>query len=269
LGYGFLPASGPLDELRDALANAATWWILRRDGLPSHNRARRSVGLPPLRSPVAQYDRAARVLVLASAAFDFPARRLPPNVRYVGTPIDDTSATWDDPWLSKDDRPLVLVSLSTLPQGQAEVLRRILAALDGMRVRALVTLGPALAGGTFNPPPNARLEAFVPHTAVLPQAAALVTQCGLGTVTKALTHGVPMVCIPLVGDQPDNAVRVAARGAGIRLDRAASPREIREALQRVLDEPRFRAEAGRLGAMLARNDGAETAADEIESLARQ
>ena len=71
------------------LYNAGSRRIYVRDGLPAHNRARAQLGLPPLRSPLEQYDRAARVLLLASRAFDFPIRRLPPNVRYVGTPLDD------------------------------------------------------------------------------------------------------------------------------------------------------------------------------------
>ena len=41
-----------------------------------------------------------------------------------------------------------------------------------------------------SPPPNAQLERFMPPGAVLPRAAALVTQGGLGTATKALIHGV-------------------------------------------------------------------------------
>jgi UDP:flavonoid glycosyltransferase YjiC (YdhE family) len=265
-GYGFLPARSPVGWLRDALANAATRWIVRRHGLPWLNRARRRLGLPGFRSPFTQYDRAARVLILASAAFDFSARSLPSNVRYVGTPIDDVGACWNEPWLSADDRPLVLVSLSTLPQGQADVLRRILVALDGLTLRALVTLGPALSATSFNPPPNTRLEVFVPHSAVLPRAAALVTQCGLGTVTKALAHGVPMVCIPLVGDQPDNAARVVARGAGVLVDRAASRHVISQALWRVLNEPRFRANAGRLAVVLANVDAPGAAVAEIESV---
>jgi hypothetical protein len=53
-GYGSVPATGPLGALRDRLASTAQWRILRRDGLPSHNRARRSLGLPPLRSPLDQ-----------------------------------------------------------------------------------------------------------------------------------------------------------------------------------------------------------------------
>ena len=269
-GYGFLPARGPLGRLRDGVVNAAAARIYRRDGLPPHNRARSALDLPPLRSPLEQYDRADRVLILASAAFDFPISRLPPNVRHVGTPLDDTGAAgWDDPWPADDARPLVLVSLSTLPQGQTDVMRRILAALEGLPVRALVTLGPTLAGTTFDAPENVRLEAFVPHGAVLPHVAALVTQCGLSTTVKALAHGVPLVCIPLIADQPENAVRVVARGAGVRLSREASPEEIRAAIQRVVGEPRYREGARKLATVLAREDGAKRAATEIEALTGQ
>lgn len=265
-GTGGMPARGPLGALRDALYHAGIARVYRRDGLPALNRARRGLGLPPLRSPFDQYDRAARVLILASAAFDFPVRHPPPNVRYVGAPFDDVGAAWDEAWLADDDRALVVASLSTVPQGQAPVLGRVLAALGGMPVRALVTTGPSLDPAQFRATANVRLEQFVPHAAVLPRAAALVTQCGFSTVAAALAHGVPMVCIPLVGDQPDNAARVVARGAGVRLDRDASAEQIRGAIRRVLDEPRYREGARRLAAALATEDGAETAAAEIEGL---
>jgi len=87
-----------------------------------------------------------------------------------------------------------------------------------------------------------------------------------GGLGKALALGVPMVCIPLIGDQPDNAARVVARGAGIRLGRDASPERICGAIRRVLDEPRYRAGARRLAAVLATEDGAAAGAAEIEGL---
>ena len=209
------------------------------------------------------------MLILASAALDFPVRRLEPNVRYVGTPFDDAgAAAWESPWPADDARPLVLVSLSTLPQGQAPILQRILTALAPLPVRALVTLGPSLDASQFTAPPNVIFETFVPHASVLPQVTAMVTQCGMGTLMKALAHEIPLVCVPLVGDQPDNAARVVARGAGLRLGPDASPEQIRAAIQRVLDEPSFRDEARRLGSALATDDGARTAASELESLVR-
>ena len=38
--------------------------------------------------------------------------------------------------------------------------------------------------------------------------AAIVSQGGHATVMKALTHGIPLVCLPLCGDQPEVAARV-------------------------------------------------------------
>lgn len=268
-GTGLQPAHGPMGRLRDAFYNAGSRRIYVRDGLPVHNRARAQLGLPPLRSPLEQYDRAARVLLLASRAFDFPIRRLPPNVRYVGTPFDDGPVpNWTSPWLADDSRPLVLVSLSTLPQGQGPVMQRILTALATLPVRALVTLGPALDPEGFSAPPNVMIESFVPHAAVLPEVAAMVTQCGLSSVMKALSFGVPLVCVPLISDQPDNAARVVAHGAGVRVGSDASPEQIGQAIQRVVTEAHFREGARQVARVLATEDGAKSSTVEIETVAR-
>jgi len=147
-------------------------------------------------------------------------------------------------------------------------MQRILDALDGMPVRALVTVGPSLDAAGFRAPPNAVLETFVPHSAVLPHVAAMVTQCGLGSLTKALMHGVPLVCLPLIGEQADNAARIVAHGAGLRLTADATPDRTRLALQRVLAEPGYRWAAERLATRLAAETPEETAADELEALAK-
>ncbi len=270
-GHGWLPSRNPRDRLRDFLVNAIQDRIWARDGVPAHNHARALVGLPPLRSYFAQYDAADRVLVLTSQAFDFPAKRLAPNVRYVGTPFDDVdvpATAWTPPWPAADGRARVLVSLSTLAQGQAPVLHRVLAALAISPVHAVVTTGPSLDPAEFSVPPNVHLETFVPHAALLPHMTAMITQCGLGTLTKALAHGVPLVCIPILGDQPDNAARIVSHGAGVRVASDAPAEQIAQALQRVLAEPRFRTAAQRFSVALANEDGTERAARELESLGR-
>jgi UDP:flavonoid glycosyltransferase YjiC (YdhE family) len=146
-------------------------------------------------------------------------------------------------------------------------MHRILEALEGLPVRGLVTLGPSLNKNEFRAPANAVLETFAPHSAVLPHAAAIVSQCGLGTLSKALRAGVPLLCMPLVGDQPDNAARIVFHGAGLRLSPYASATDIRAALTRILQEPRFRESARRLGDAMFRAKAEETAADELELVA--
>ena len=263
-GPGWAPGVGLRGRLRDAVGTVVTNRLYAQDALPALNQARRHVGLRPLRGHFAQYDRTARVVVLTSPHFDYTAQRMPPNVRLVGTPLDEAAPTpWTPPWSPAERQPRLLVSLSTLNQGQAPLMERILTALAGLPVHAIVTLGPALAASQFTPPPNVILETFIPHTAVLPHIDGMVTQYGLGTVMKALAHGVPLVCIPLVGDQPDNAARVVVRGAGLRVLADAPPGRIREAIERVATDPSFRHAARQLATRMAGEDPVQAAVDEI------
>ncbi len=269
-GPGYAPKAGLSGFCRDVIGRAIVDRLWIRNALSPLNSARLLSGLQAVRSPLQQYGTAARVLVLVSPAFDWPAPRFPANVRHVGTPEDRSGPIKpSEDWLTEGTGPLVVVSLSTLDQGQSGTLRKILAALADLPVRALVTLGPALEAGQFEPPANVRLVDFVPHDLVLPNAHALVTQCGIGTVTKSLRHGVPMVCLPLVGDQHDNAARVAARHAGIRLPANAGCGDIRSAIMRVLQDESFQQGALALrSAMLSDGAPAHQAADQIEQAAR-
>jgi UDP:flavonoid glycosyltransferase YjiC (YdhE family) len=83
---------------------------------------------------------------------------------------------------------------------------------------------------------------------------------------KALAHGVPMVCIPLVGDQADNAARIEALGAGVRLPANAEPGRIRAAIERVLTDRALRLGAQRVASAIAGEDPVQAAVDDIESV---
>lgn len=267
-GSGWMPAVGPVGRIRDATGTFVLNRLYATYALPALNLARTPLGLPPLRWYFAQFDRLGRVIVLTSPHFDFPARELPPNVRLVGTPRGEMApAPSVPPWCEEGPRPRILVSLSTQDQGQAQLMARILPALAGLPLHAVVTLGPALPPSWFTPPPNVRLETFVPHAAILPYVDAMVTQCGLGTVMKALGHGVPLICMPLAGDQRDNAARVAARGAGIWIPLDTPLGRIQEAIQRVVMDPAYRCAARQIAARIAGEDAVQGAVDEIVSLA--
>ncbi|HEU5349674.1 MAG TPA: nucleotide disphospho-sugar-binding domain-containing protein, partial [Ktedonobacterales bacterium] len=235
------------------------------------NRVRAVAGLPVLSSAFEQFACADRLLVLTSPAFDFPATSLPPYVRYVGPQLDDPA--WLTPWtppaaLAADDgHPLVLVSLSTTYEGQADVVRRIVAALADLPVRGLVTLGPALRPEDIALPPNVQVEQYVPHMLICPQADLVVTHGGLGTIITALNFGVPVVCLPMGRDQADNAARVIWRGAGLSCRSSASVAALRQVIRRALAEPRFRVGARRVAEGIASHDGVSQAIQEVVNLA--
>jgi UDP:flavonoid glycosyltransferase YjiC (YdhE family) len=103
---------------------------------------------------------------------------------------------------------------------------------------------------------------------LLPRLDAVLGHGGLNTVCEALVHAVPLVIAPIKGDQPINADRVSAAGAGIRVSFArARPDRLREALTAVLEDPSYRAAARRAGAALRAAGGAEAAAGHLEDLA--
>jgi UDP:flavonoid glycosyltransferase YjiC (YdhE family) len=68
----------------------------------------------------------------------------------------------------------------------------------------------------------------------------MTTEFILGAQT--MWHGVPIVCLPGFGDQPDNAARAAAQGAGIALPIVWKVKEekVYAALMRLLTEPSFK-----------------------------
>jgi MGT family glycosyltransferase len=251
-GPGFQPLRGPIGALRD--------WIVKTmmiktfgKGTGEYNAFRRSLGLPSLSHPFDQFAHVTRHLVMTSPAFDFGADAVPPHVVYTGPVLDDPDWTdeWQSPWPASDTRPLVLVGFSTTFQNQVEVLRRVIAALGALPVRAVVTIGPALGAEAFPAPPNVYVCASAPHSEILRHASVTVTHAGHGTVMRALAAGVPLLCMPMGRDQNDNAARVVARGAGLRLKPSAKIAAIRAAVRTLLGSPRYGENARALGRQIA------------------
>jgi hypothetical protein len=83
---------------------------------------------------------------------------------------------------------------------------------------------------------------------------------------EALAEGVPLVCIPDQRDQPDNAARVVACGAGVR--KRASPVRLREAIAAALEDPALERGARAMAQALARSNGALEVADAVEAIER-
>jgi MGT family glycosyltransferase len=267
-GFGFLPARSALGRARDRFFERIYLRVFNT-GLPGLNEARRACGLQPLGHVLEHVDRANRLLCLYSEAFDLPAELHPANFRYVGPVLEEPAWTepWTSLWSADDRRPLVVVSLSTTFMGQERAVERCIDAVASMAVRALVTVGPTLDPSAFRGGENVVVVRSAPHDEVFGQASAVITHAGMGTVARALAHGVPLVCIPMGRDQDDNAARVRWHGAGLRVRRNRSPARIRAALHRVLNERSFREAADRLRQAMQADVAAGRAVAELEALA--
>ncbi|MEA3019288.1 MAG: hypothetical protein QOI47_812 [Actinomycetota bacterium] len=214
---------------------------------------------PPFLDLLAALD---RQLVFTARELDAPGYA-PANLRYVGPVLEaeGPDAGWRPP-----DRSLVVVSLGTTDMEEGPVLQRVLDALASLPVDVVATAGEHLDTSALRVPANARVTGFIRHAALLPHADVFVGHGGLGGIMAALAFGVPIVTLPLDRDQPFNAARVAAVGAGVTVDKHAAPADIAAAVEAVRTGTREREGAIRMANAIAGYGNA--ALDEVEALGR-
>ncbi|QTE28126.1 glycosyltransferase [Pengzhenrongella sicca] len=184
-------------------------------------------------------------------SFRDPTDPLPPSARFfrrehVGRPGPST------PLLERlAGGPTVYLTLGTIFNTESgDLFSRVLAGVRELDVQVVVTVGRGLDPAELGPVPrNVRVERYVPQAALLPHCAAVISHGGSGSVLGALTHGLPMVCIPLGADQPLNAARCTALGVGRVLDALTlTPDDVIAAASAVLAEPRYRDAAAQVQA---------------------
>ena len=177
-------------------------------------------------------------------------------------------------WWAGDERPLVYITFGSVAGGMPTAGTLFASALETVAelpVRVLLTVGREADIGSLDAQPaNVHIEAWVPQADVLSQASAVVGHGGSGTTLGALAAGVPQVVVPLFADQPDNARRVAAIGAGVAVESdpdsppepmrsTIDPVALRSAVESVLDEPSYRRVAREVAAEMAALPPTDTA----------
>ena len=262
-GLGLPPARGALGRLRDRLLSPVLFGIYNRQA-PELDAVRTDLGAPPVRRIERALLRASLMLYMTAEPFEYPRSDWPPSVRMVGPGI------WDPPakptaWLDEFDKPLVLVTCSTEFQNDGKLVRAALEALAEEEVNIVVTTA-GVDPSSFTPPPNARIERFVPHGPVLERAACVVCHGGLGITQKALAAGVPACVVPFGRDQFDVARHVEVADAGTRLPASRlRPDRLRKAVREAMGK---RAGAERIASAFAAAGGPRAAVDALEELLR-
>jgi MGT family glycosyltransferase len=238
---GILPGKGILGRFRDRmLGKLFNVFFNKFNKLV--NEVRASYNLPPIKNMTDIFFNSDLRLITTLESFDFPIDPMPENFYYTGPimPDPDWVEPWSNPWNENDERPLVVISLSTTYQNQGPAIQSALDALKGMDVRGLVTLGPAIEEEIFNVPDNVSVVKSAPHSQIFPMADLVITHAGHGTIMRSLQHGVPLICLPMGRDQDDNAVKIVYHGCGLNLRPGSSSVRIREAIQKILNNSSFK-----------------------------
>lgn len=165
--------------------------------------------------------------------------------------------------------PTVLASLSTVNfPGMTKAMQNIIDALAILRVRGLVTTGPAISGTQLRVPNNVEVHDYVPHTELMPKVSLVIGHGGHATTMTALAHDLPLLVMPMhpLLDQKMIGAAVEKAGAGRLLKKTAKPAAIAAAVQELLADGPHREAAALLGKQIRTASGASTGADHLEAL---
>ena len=147
-------------------------------------------------------------------------------------------------------KPVIYISIGTILKGGEEFFRACMEAFENAPVTVVLSVGNFDISRLKHIPKNFVIRNRVPQIAVLKQASLFITHGGMNSVSEAMVHGVPMVVIPFVSDQPVNARQVEKLGLGKVLDYKAitanalrdtafsvmEDRQIQENLRKIQDE---------------------------------
>lgn len=156
------------------------------------------------------------------------------------------------------------------------VLEACVAALDGQGLTVLLTTGHHELPRHLLPlPAGFHHERWVPGLPMAARSDLLLHHGGYGSCQTGFWTGTPAVVLPTFSERESNARRLTALGAGELVPVAAGAdhvktvdeHQLRSAVRRVLDDPRYAAGAAAVGEDLRTHGGPAAAADHVEALA--
>jgi len=279
------------------------WWqdtpagLISPDPRPVFNPVLQRLGLPEIRRAEDLLDGDLFLVPSIPELDPLPQEELDNRTHYVGALTQTNPEATDPPvWLYTLDpaRPVVYVTIGggAGPVGGRKFFAAVDDALDGTGWQGIVSTSARFSPAELPPPPpNVRIESWVPGPAVIARADAVLFHGGYGTTMETVRYGKPSVVLPFHSEQEANARRLEASGAARVLlpshepfqaipgrwkggnfvtliqrhsDLAAS--DLRQAIAAVLEDGRYAQNAQRLSRDLSQYGGPAQAADLIQAL---
>ncbi|XP_035999949.1 UDP-glucuronosyltransferase 2A2 isoform X1 [Fundulus heteroclitus] len=182
--------------------------------------------------------------------FDFP-RPFLPNFKFVGgihcrpaKPLPKEMETFVQ---SSGDAGIVVFSLGSMVKNltieKANTIASALAQIPQKVLWRYCGEKPQTLGS------NTRVYDWIPQNDLLghPKTKAFITHGGTNGIYEAIYHGVPMVGIPMFGDQPDNMVHMEAKGVALTVNlKFLTTESLRDAVNTVINDKSYKENMMRL-----------------------
>jgi UDP:flavonoid glycosyltransferase YjiC (YdhE family) len=145
-----------------------------------------------------------------------PQRDWPPQVRVIGFPFYDQAEHGQgldselERFLDSGGPPVVFTLGSSAVLDAGTFYQESVTAVKRLGCRAVLLVGANTIAGPL--PAGTVAFPYAPYSKILPRAACVVHQGGIGTCGQALAAGRPMLVMPYAFDQADNAARLERMG---------------------------------------------------------
>ena len=152
-------------------------------------------------------------------------------------------------WLQAPPRrPRVGLTLGTTATerfaGYTVGVQDILDALSDLDVEVVATIAESEQQKLKQVPDNTRLVTFLPLHALAASCSVMINHAGPGTFLTCAREGAPQLTVPSDFDEPELARRAARQGGSLTIHgEEVTGRDIRDRVQRLLDESAFRQRA--------------------------
>ncbi|XP_074660368.1 2-hydroxyacylsphingosine 1-beta-galactosyltransferase-like [Tubulanus polymorphus] len=184
------------------------------------------------------------------------ARPSQPNVIYIGgisaaapKPLPTELEDFLD---SAADAGAIVVTHSSMMAHVSETFtQKLMHAFSRIGQKILMRLVYRIPGNVTIPS-NVKIVDWIPQNDVLAHrnVRLFITHCGNNGQSEALYHGVPMLGLPLFGDQMYNAERVVVKGYGLKLDTEKfTSDDLQSAIHELLNNSNFTRNIGKASAI--------------------
>jgi UDP:flavonoid glycosyltransferase YjiC (YdhE family) len=231
---------------------------------------RASLGLPPGQDPIFEGQHSPQcVLAMFSQVMADPQPDWPKQTRTIGFPFYDQAEhgqTLDsalERFLDSGPPPAVFTLGSSAVFDAGTFYQESLAAVKKLGCRAVLLAGANTIKGPL--PAGTAAFAYAPYSRIMPRAACVVHQGGIGTCGQALAAGKPMLVMPFAFDQPDNAARLQRLGvARVIARKAYTARRAADELDRLLGDADYAKRASEVAVQVSAEDAVRAACRAIE-----
>ncbi|WJD83828.1 macrolide family glycosyltransferase [Priestia megaterium] len=204
-------------------------------------------------------------IVFTSKLYQPHADKFDESFIFVGPSIAPRKDVETLPLKSIPSNRLIFISMGTVFNQQPELYTICFKAFQESKATVVLSVGKQTDIRQFKDiPPNFIVRNYVPQLEILQQADVFITHGGMNSSSEGLYFGVPLVVIPVMGDQPIVANRIEELGAGLQLNRQELDAiTLRNTTKQVLSNSSFKERSLEIGKSLRDSGGYNKAVEAI------